>query len=44
MKTEVVDVQNNSGVQAIEIPELFKINDNKVYLKKTGNIIFIFRN
>lgn len=41
MKTEVVVIQNHSGIQAIEIPELFKINDNKVYLKKTGNIISI---
>lgn len=41
MKTEVVDIKNESGIQAIEIPEEFRINDDKVFLKKTGNIISI---
>ena len=41
MKVETVDIQNNSGIQAIQIPEAFKINDSKVYLKKTGNVIYI---
>jgi len=41
MKVEAVDIQNNSGVQAIPIPDAFKINDNKVYLKKMGNVIYI---
>jgi len=41
MKAEIVDIQDNLGTQAIEIPAMFKINDDKVYLKKTGNIISI---
>ena len=39
MKQEVVDIQNVSGTQTIELPDGFKIDDDKVYLKKTGNII-----
>lgn len=31
MKVVMVDIQNNASVQAIEIPEDFKINDDKVY-------------
>ena len=38
---KIVDIQIENGVQAIELPEGFTINDNKVYLKKTGNIISI---
>ncbi len=41
MKTEAIDVKTNSNGQAIQIPEEFRIDDDKVYLKKTGNIIHI---
>lgn len=41
MKIETVDIQNISGVQAIHIPEDLRINDDKVYLKKMGNVIYI---
>lgn len=41
MNVEEVDIQNNQGVQAIQIPDAFKINDDKVYLKKIGDILYI---
>lgn len=41
MKIEAIDIQNNSDVQAIQLPEEFRINDDKVFLKKTGNVIHI---
>ncbi|MDR0793387.1 MAG: hypothetical protein LBE82_08770 [Chitinophagaceae bacterium] len=41
MKIETVDIQNISGSQAIQLPDEFKIDDNKVYLKKRGNIIYV---
>ncbi|MCB9235825.1 MAG: AbrB/MazE/SpoVT family DNA-binding domain-containing protein [Bacteroidia bacterium] len=37
----MVDIQNVSGIQAIRIPENFKIDDDRVYLKKVGNSIYI---
>ncbi|MDQ6813915.1 MAG: hypothetical protein M3040_09265 [Bacteroidota bacterium] len=37
MKIEAVDIQQNSDGQAIRLPEAFRINDNKVYSKKTEN-------
>ena len=41
MKVQEADIQNIAGVQAIQLPEAFKIDDNKVYLKKAGNVIYI---
>lgn len=41
MKIEAIDIQNNSNGQAIQLPEDFRINDDKVYLKKNGNVIYI---
>lgn len=41
MKIEEVEIENISGSQFIKIPENFKIDDNRVYLKKMGNSIFI---
>ena len=41
MKVEEVEIQNSLGVQAITIPSQFKIEDDKVYLKKIGNVIYI---
>jgi antitoxin VapB len=41
MKAEAIDIQNNPGGQAIQLPEDFRIDDDKVYLKKTGNVIHI---
>ena len=41
MKIEAVDIKNISGVQAIHLPDELRINDDKVYLKKVGNVIYI---
>lgn len=41
LKMEEVVIENISGSQFIKIPENFKIDDDKVYLKKIGNSIFI---
>ena len=41
MSFEVVDIEIRNEFQDIKIPEKFKIDDNKVYLKKTGNVIYI---
>lgn len=41
MKVEIVEIQNEKGLQAIHLPKEFSIDDDKVYLKKTGNIISI---
>lgn len=42
MSVETINIKNNKrGSQAIRIPKAMKINDDKVYLKKVGNSIFI---
>lgn len=41
MSFEAIDVQDISGSQSIRIPENFKINDDKVYLKKVGTALYI---
>ena len=41
MAFEAINVQDISGSQVIKIPENFKINDDKVYLKKVGNTLYI---
>ena len=41
MAFETIDIKDISGLQSIELPDNFKINDDKVYLKKVGNSIFI---
>lgn len=41
MKIEAVDIQNISGVQSIHLPNELRINDDNVYLKKVGNVIYI---
>lgn len=41
MTFEEIDVQENSGTQSIKIPDNFKIDDVKVYLKKVGNALYI---
>lgn len=41
MSVEVVDIGIKDDLQDIKIPEKFRINDNKVYMKKTGNVIHI---
>lgn len=41
MSFEAIDIQNIEGMQEIRIPEDFKIDDSKVYLKRVGNALFI---
>jgi len=41
MGIETTDIKNNNGVQAIRIPKKMRINDDKVYLKKVGNTIYL---
>ncbi len=39
MMAATIDIKKQAGVQAIELPEQFSIDDDKVYLKRTGNVI-----
>lgn len=41
MAFETINIQDISGEQVIKLPESFKIEDDKVYLKKIGNSIYI---
>jgi antitoxin VapB len=41
MSFEVVNIETQNDFQDIKIPEKFKIDDNKVYMKKIGNVIYI---
>ena len=41
MALETIDIQDIAGSQSVTIPENFKINDNKVYLKKVGNTLYL---
>jgi len=41
MQFEEIDIENNSKGQAIKIPDQFKINDSKVYIRKMGNGLYI---
>jgi len=41
MGIETIDITNSKGVQAIRIPKKMRINDDKVYLKKVGNALYL---
>ncbi len=41
MGFDTVKIKNGKGGQAVRIPDKMKIDDDKVYLKKLGNTIFI---
>lgn len=41
MKVTTTDIQEDLENQLISIPMDMRINDNKVYLKKIGNAIYI---
>jgi antitoxin VapB len=41
MGIEAVQIQNLKGSQAINIPDNLKINDDKVYIKKVGNVLYL---
>jgi antitoxin VapB len=41
MAFETINIQNGSGTQAIRIPESHKIHDDKVYVKRLGNALYL---
>lgn len=41
MAFKTIELKNRKGIQAIDIPHQMKINDDKVYLKKVGNALYI---
>ena len=41
MAFDTINIQNDSGMQAIRLPENYKINDDKVYVKRIGNAIYL---
>ncbi len=41
MAFETIDIKYESGFQALHIPEKLKINDDKVYIKQLGNVLYI---
>jgi len=41
MRFETIDIKSKKGIQAIRIPQKMKINDDKAYLKKVGNSLYI---
>ncbi len=41
MRLEAIEIKKNKGVQAIRIPKKMRINDDKVYLKKVGNTLYL---
>lgn len=41
MSFEAIELQDMSGFQAIRLPETFRIKDDKVYLRKIGDTLFI---
>lgn len=41
MPFETVKIKKKSGAQVIQIPEGLRIEDDKVYLKKVGNSIYV---
>lgn len=41
MTFEAIDIQQANGAQIIRIPERMKIADDKVYLRKLGNTLYV---
>ena len=41
MGIETIDIKNKKGSQAIMIPKEMRINDDRVFLKKVGNTLYI---
>ena len=41
MQIEVIEIQTIGGQQAIYLPQSLKIEDDKVYVKKEGNVLHI---
>jgi antitoxin VapB len=36
-----IDLIKNNGYQEVNIPQNFNIDDDKVYIKKVGNVIYL---
>ena len=41
MGIETIDIKDKKGTQAIRIPKKMRINDDKVYIRKVGNSLYI---
>jgi len=41
MGFKTIDIKNKKGFQAIRIPKQMEIDDDKVFLKKVGNTLYI---
>lgn len=41
MGFETANIENNKGYQGIRIPANLRIQDDKVYLKKVGNTLYV---
>ena len=41
MSFETAHIENNKGYQGIRIPANVRIHDDKVYLKKVGNTLYV---
>lgn len=41
MKLETINIKNTKGNQAIQIPQKMRIDDDKAYLKKVGNVLYV---
>ena len=41
MAFETIEITNLSNYQEIKIPDNYKIEDNKAFIKKVGNVLYI---
>jgi antitoxin VapB len=41
MSIETIKIEDISGEQVLKIPRSLKIDDDKVYLKKVGNLLYV---
>ena len=41
MAFETINILNDLGSQAIRLPDNYRINDDKVYVKRVGNALYL---
>lgn len=41
MAFQAIEIQNSPEGQSIKIPDSFQLDDDKVYVKKVGNVLYI---
>ena len=41
MAFETIDIKDKKNFQALNIPKKWRIKDNKAYLKKVGNVLYV---